>query len=657
VPKILVADDNSNIQKMVSLAFEEHGIDVVAVGNGEAAVRRIPDVNPDLVLADIFMPVRNGYEVCEFVKKDPRFAKVPVILLVGAFDPLDENEARRVGADGVLKKPFVPPDPLIAMVTSALGKLPKPAPEPKPEPVVVAAVATPAPPPVVVVEPEPEPDEEVYAFGTGRRDLLDEEEEAPAPAAAKGSAPKSKPAEEEEEDEDDGATTAHDWRRNAMDFEVPEGAGAAAFESAIAEADAEASSAPAVVSPRLDAHVRFQPSIEAPVEPPTIEVPAQEVASVEAEPLTESAAPHPNVVSAPEPVDVEPPALIEPAPPVDSKPAAAASEPLQVESVKTESEKLAGKPTPEQSTAIDPGIHSEILAKAASWAKLLLPRRREPAQESPKPPEPTQPLASVEVKPEAPDVVAPQPITPQEVPTESMQKEESAPASPLEIVAQPRSAEVAEALSLIEEAPPVAEPPLAAVSSMQPEESFFAQPDESNAGVVGGMSSHSDFDDRPSDARTDAFFAPSERVATAPVEEPFPASIDAPPPGAPPEPALAESSTAVANTSSTEEVPAEFASTHSGPAAPHLEPPLSPEETSAPVTESMPHPPADSPFAQEVKAMVQAEASPAKLDQASMDAVVNRVLDKLQPRLNEILSDGVLRPLIENVLKKELEKQ
>ena len=119
MPRILVADDNTNIQKMIVLAFEERGVDVVAVGNGEAAVRRIPDANPDLVLADVFMPVRNGYEVCEFVKKDTRFAHVPVILLVGAFDPLDEKEARRVGADGVLKKPFVPPDPLIAMVMSA----------------------------------------------------------------------------------------------------------------------------------------------------------------------------------------------------------------------------------------------------------------------------------------------------------------------------------------------------------------------------------------------------------------------------------------------------------------------------------------------------------------------------------------------------------
>lgn len=120
--KILVADDNSNIQKMVGLALKDQGIDVVAVGNGEAAVRKISDMRPDLVLADVFMPVRNGYEVCEYVKADRSLSHIPVILLVGAFDPLDEQEAQRVGADGVLKKPFVPPDPLISMVKSALAR-------------------------------------------------------------------------------------------------------------------------------------------------------------------------------------------------------------------------------------------------------------------------------------------------------------------------------------------------------------------------------------------------------------------------------------------------------------------------------------------------------------------------------------------------------
>ena len=122
MPRILIADDNSNIQRMAALALKDAGIEVVAVGNGEAAVRKIAEIGPDLVLADIFMPVRNGYEVCEFVKHDPRYAQTPVVLLVGAFDPFDEQEAQRVQADGVLKKPFVPPDPLINTVKALLAK-------------------------------------------------------------------------------------------------------------------------------------------------------------------------------------------------------------------------------------------------------------------------------------------------------------------------------------------------------------------------------------------------------------------------------------------------------------------------------------------------------------------------------------------------------
>jgi CheY-like chemotaxis protein len=133
----------------VGLALKDQGIDVVAVGNGEAAVRKISDIRPDLVLADVFMPVRNGYEVCQYVKSDSTLAHIPVILLVGAFDPLDEQEAQRVGADGVLKKPFVPPDPLISMVKSALARAgvsiggAAPAPPAQAEPVRVAEMLAP----------------------------------------------------------------------------------------------------------------------------------------------------------------------------------------------------------------------------------------------------------------------------------------------------------------------------------------------------------------------------------------------------------------------------------------------------------------------------------------------------------------------------------
>lgn len=120
MPTILVADDNSNIAKMAELALKDLGYKIEKVGNGEHAVRKLPEINPDLILADIFMPVRNGYEVCEFVKKSEKFAHVPVVLLQGKFDPLDEQEMRRVQADGLLMKPFVPPEPLVTMVKTLL---------------------------------------------------------------------------------------------------------------------------------------------------------------------------------------------------------------------------------------------------------------------------------------------------------------------------------------------------------------------------------------------------------------------------------------------------------------------------------------------------------------------------------------------------------
>ena len=149
MPRILVADDNSNIHRAVALALKDAGVEVVAVGNGEAAVRKIAEIKPALVLADIFMPVRSGYEVCEFVKQDPRFAGVPVVLLIGAFDPFDEREAQRVQADAILKKPFVPADSLVRTVTDLLAQsAARLSPAPVAAPVVKAEppVAPPAPP-------------------------------------------------------------------------------------------------------------------------------------------------------------------------------------------------------------------------------------------------------------------------------------------------------------------------------------------------------------------------------------------------------------------------------------------------------------------------------------------------------------------------------
>ena len=104
--KLLLADDSATIQKVIDLTFADEGVQVVSVGSGQDAIDRLLEVKPDVVLADVFMPSPNGYEVCEYVKTHEQLKHIPVMLLVGSFEPFDEAEARRVGADDILTKPF-----------------------------------------------------------------------------------------------------------------------------------------------------------------------------------------------------------------------------------------------------------------------------------------------------------------------------------------------------------------------------------------------------------------------------------------------------------------------------------------------------------------------------------------------------------------------
>ena len=104
--KLLLADDSATIQKVIDLTFADEGVRVVTVGNGQDAIDKLLEEPPDIVLADVFMPSRSGYEVCEYVKTNEQLKHIPVVLLVGSFEPLDEAEARRVGADDILTKPF-----------------------------------------------------------------------------------------------------------------------------------------------------------------------------------------------------------------------------------------------------------------------------------------------------------------------------------------------------------------------------------------------------------------------------------------------------------------------------------------------------------------------------------------------------------------------
>jgi CheY-like chemotaxis protein len=123
--KLLLADDSVTVQKLVSLAFSDENVEIESVFNGDTAMDSIRVFKPNIVLADVSMPGCNGYELCERIKNDATFADIPVILLVGTFEPFDETEASRVKCDGHLTKPFDTSE-LIQTVQSLVRETTKP---------------------------------------------------------------------------------------------------------------------------------------------------------------------------------------------------------------------------------------------------------------------------------------------------------------------------------------------------------------------------------------------------------------------------------------------------------------------------------------------------------------------------------------------------
>jgi CheY-like chemotaxis protein len=104
--RILLVDDSPHAQRMGERILTEEGYEVVTVSNADSALIRLEDVDPDVVLADTVMPGRTGFEICQYLKMSPRHRHVRVVLTAGALDPLDEEQTKRVEADGILKKPF-----------------------------------------------------------------------------------------------------------------------------------------------------------------------------------------------------------------------------------------------------------------------------------------------------------------------------------------------------------------------------------------------------------------------------------------------------------------------------------------------------------------------------------------------------------------------
>lgn len=118
--KLFLADDSITIQKVVELILAEEGFDIKTANTGEEALAAIPSYMPDIILADIEMPKMNGYQLCEKIKGNPITSNIPVILLAGAFEPVDEEIVKQVRADDYIVKPFESQE-LINKINSALS--------------------------------------------------------------------------------------------------------------------------------------------------------------------------------------------------------------------------------------------------------------------------------------------------------------------------------------------------------------------------------------------------------------------------------------------------------------------------------------------------------------------------------------------------------
>lgn len=127
--RVLLADDSPHAQRMGERILQEEGFEVVTVADGEAALLRLAEVNPDILLVDVSLPGKSGYQLCEYVKSQAEHSHRRVVLLGSLLDAVDPAEAARVGADATLQKPLE-----ASLVIETVCRLVAPGPAPPPVP-------------------------------------------------------------------------------------------------------------------------------------------------------------------------------------------------------------------------------------------------------------------------------------------------------------------------------------------------------------------------------------------------------------------------------------------------------------------------------------------------------------------------------------------
>src|SRR4051812_14705116 len=180
-PTVYFIDDSATMREVIKIAFRRENLNVVACHDAASAIGLMAANAPDVVISDVIMPDKDGYEVCQYIKQHPKFGQTPVILMSGVVNRSVAEKAFAVKADELIRKPFQPQD-LIARVRHLL--------DPKPQPVQVSpeqAAASAAALSSIFAAAVPRP-------GTGQAPTAAVAKSAPpAPAAAPAARPAQSP--------------------------------------------------------------------------------------------------------------------------------------------------------------------------------------------------------------------------------------------------------------------------------------------------------------------------------------------------------------------------------------------------------------------------------------------------------------------------------
>ncbi len=106
--KILIVDDEEDLVTMIKLRLEAAGYDTLEAYDGQEALKKAQDQNPDLIILDLMLPKMNGYKVCRMLKFNEKYRHIPIIMFTAKVQDTDKQMGQKVGADAYIIKPFEP---------------------------------------------------------------------------------------------------------------------------------------------------------------------------------------------------------------------------------------------------------------------------------------------------------------------------------------------------------------------------------------------------------------------------------------------------------------------------------------------------------------------------------------------------------------------